>query len=50
LVNLEVDPAQLRAALRSEWSAEEDFGAIPGDRINRLMHERYLRAAWHEKF
>ena len=50
LVNLEVDPAKLRAALRLEWSAEEDFSAIPGDRINRLMHERYLRAAWHEKF
>ena len=50
LVNLEVDPAQLRAALRLEWSAEGDFGAIPGDRIDRLMHERYRCAAWHEKF
>ena len=50
LVNLEIDPAKLRAALRLEWAAEELFSAIPGDRINRLLHERYLRAAWHEKF
>lgn len=50
LVNLKIDPAKLRAALRLEWAADEDFSAIPGDRINRLLHERYLRAAWNEKF
>ncbi len=50
LVNLEIDPAKLRAVLRLEWAADEDFSAIPGDRINRLLHERYLRAAWNEKF
>ena len=50
LVNAEVDPAKLRDSLRLEWSAEDDFKAIPVDLINRLMGERYQCAGWNEKF
>ena len=50
LVNAEVDPAKLRDSLRLQWSAEEDFKAIPVDLINRLMGERYQCAGWNEKF
>ena len=50
LINLEVAPAKLCEALRLEWAAAENFSAVPGDRIDRLMQERYRCAAWHQKF
>ena len=50
LINLQLAPARLCEALRLEWAADEGFNAIPGDRIDRLMHQRYHCAAWHQKF
>lgn len=50
LVNLAVDPKMLSERLRLAWSAVESFTALPEATIERLLEERYRRAAWNEKF
>ncbi len=50
LVNAPLYPTTLSERLRLAWRADETFTAIPHETIDRLMGERYGRAAWNEKF
>ncbi len=50
VTNLEIDPAQLRSALRAIWNAEETLAAPPMEKIAALLREKYSRVEWNGKF
>jgi len=49
VTNLNIESARLRDALRTAWSAEEEWNAIPVNRIRTLAEERYRQQAWSRK-
>ena len=50
LTNLKVQSAQVRDCLREGWNAVGEFFAVPSDRIDALVLERYGRDEWSTKF
>ncbi|HXV78828.1 MAG TPA: lipoate--protein ligase family protein [Candidatus Binatia bacterium] len=50
LCNLGVSAETIRWALKQGWGAEATFDAIPFDRINTLLRERYSRSKWNFKY
>jgi lipoate-protein ligase A len=50
LINLEIPVATLRQALRSCWGAESEFCEMPSQTIEQLLHCRYRRTDWNQKF
>jgi lipoate---protein ligase len=50
LTNLNLTSAQLRDTLRTSWNASEEFSAVPLDRIDVLVAERYGRPEWSTLF
>jgi lipoate---protein ligase len=50
LINLEIPVATLRKALRSCWGAGSEFREMPSQTIQQLLHCRYRRAEWNQKF
>ena len=50
LVNLKLPPQRVKAALRSVWNATENLVAVPRERIESLVRERYALASWNERF
>jgi lipoate---protein ligase len=50
ITNLHVDHASLCERLKKAWSAREVFDAVPLARIDQLVHDRYGRTEWSEKF
>jgi len=50
LTNLNVPPADVKAALRNIWSANEVFANVPMDKIHELVREKYSTEAWNLKF
>jgi lipoate-protein ligase A len=50
MINLNVQSAQVRDCLREGWNAVEEFSAVPSDRIDALVLERYGRNEWSTKF
>ncbi len=49
LINLQVAPEVIRAALRTRWNAVDPVTA-PADRIAKLTREKYETAEWNSKF
>jgi lipoate-protein ligase A len=47
LVNIPVDSARLRAALRRAWGASAEVRGLPADRLTGLVESRYRQAAWN---
>lgn len=50
LMNLRVASESVKRALRAVWSAREEFGDVPHERIVELLGERYSRGEWNLKF
>jgi lipoate-protein ligase A len=50
LTNLNLSSAQVRDTLRTSWNASEEFSAVPLDRIDVLVAERYGRPEWSTLF
>ena len=50
LCNLSVAPQAVRRALKQAWGAEATLDAIPLDRIQALLGERYSRREWNFKY
>ncbi len=46
LMNLDTDPAPVKAALIAAWNAAESFPEVPCGRIDALVRERYSRREW----
>lgn len=49
LTNLEVPSAQLKAALRAAWSAEEVLTSVPAAEIAALAEGRYSSGEWNRR-
>jgi len=50
LANLNLSPEDVKTALRSIWSANEVFTAVPAKKIRELVREKYSMEAWNLKF
>ena len=50
LINLDTDPASLKAALTLEWNATSSLPEIPAAAVERLVEERYSRDEWNHRF
>jgi lipoate-protein ligase A len=50
LTNLNLSPAEVKAALRNIWSANEVFANVPTDKIHEMVRDKYLTEAWNLKF
>ena len=50
LTNLNLSSADVKAALRNIWSANEVFANVPTDKIHELVREKYSTEAWNLKF
>ncbi len=46
LMNFKADPLVIRKALQEEWSATETLSAIPAERIEQIVRERYTQERW----
>ena len=50
LTNLNLSSADVKAALRNIWSANEVFANVPTDKIHEMVREKYSTEAWNLKF
>jgi lipoate-protein ligase A len=50
VINLNLPSADIKAALRKEWNADETLNLWPQDKTQTLVKEKYRRAEWNEKF
>jgi lipoate-protein ligase A len=50
LINVPVDPALLKNALRQGWDASEPLEAWPKAAVERLALDRYGTSSWNRKF
>lgn len=50
LTNLNITPAVIKNAVRKAWGASDSFHAVPTQKIERLVAERYSTEAWNLKF
>ena len=50
VTKLSLRPEKLRQELKEAWRARESLDQIPLKRIDMLVHERYGRKEWSEKF
>lgn len=50
LMNLDIPPNQLKAALRESWGAVQLLSEVPMDRIKQLVKSRYALQTWNFKF
>ena len=50
VTNLRVDSASLCERLKQAWAARDGLDELPSARIDQLVHDRYGRAGWSEKF
>ena len=49
VMNLPLDAATLRTALRSVWGATDDCSQWPRAETARLAAEKYMRREWNEQ-
>lgn len=49
LVNLRLNAADVKGALRKVWGAGEDFAGVPLKEIRRLVLDKYATREWNEK-
>ena len=50
LVNLYIEPDEVKAALCAAWGADENLHELPHEHIQQLMQDKYSRDDWHWKF
>ena len=50
LMNLKVPSEQIKSAMNNGWAASERFNAIPYERIELLVREKYSKDEWNLKF
>jgi len=50
MVNLDIEPAEIRTSLQSTWNAWETSRNIPLERIKELSRGKYSDKAWNHKF
>jgi lipoate-protein ligase A len=50
MTNVQLSAPALREAIRKEWNATEEFGAIPVERVREIVAERYALDSWNFRF
>jgi lipoate---protein ligase len=50
LVNMPLEPAVIKKALKKVWNAQSTPDNAPHRRIQKLMEDKYNRSEWNEKF
>jgi lipoate-protein ligase A len=50
MTNVQLSGAALREAIRKEWDAMEESGAIPLERVREIVAERYALDSWNFRF
>ena len=50
VINLNAEREAIECLLRDAWGAKDDFAAVPHEKINELVNNRYLRPEWTYKF
>ncbi|MDQ3816035.1 MAG: lipoate--protein ligase family protein, partial [Armatimonadota bacterium] len=50
LTNLHVPSSTIKDALRKTWNATEELDAVPSERIEWLIQQKYATEAWTFKF
>jgi lipoate-protein ligase A len=50
LTNLNLSPADVKAAMRKVWGANEVFANVPTEKIHEMVREKYSTEAWNLKF